>query len=561
MEEPKTEDPSTASHTTKPVVSSKSVNYIPAAPVLSRHSVPSTLSDANNIPLERSPESSPATRNVVFDADGVQQRRQTYKERAKAFYEAVYADTLIDFQKLIALSANGIPDYPGLRQLYWRILLGYLPANREEWTEWLDSHRTLYSTWVRELMVDPRLEEEYKDRNNDLSQSDHPLNTSQTSKWKEYFKDAEMMHEIDKDVRRTFPHLHFFNYDEGKGSTEHYQCLRRILFIYAKLNPGLGYVQGMNELLGPIYYIFAIDPDDTFRVYAEQDAFYCFKNLMSEVMNNFIKSLDKTGVGINAWVSRLNALLKLKDYSLWQNLEDKGLKPQFYSFRWLTLLLSQEFELPDVLTLWDCLFADPNRFDLLLYCCLAMLICVRDQLFEGDFADNLKLLQKYPPIDVHHLLHVAKELDNGLVISTEDKPHDPLKHRRAPKDVDFIENMLRRILLPNAKRMKRKTSLGFAAKTGPDVNPLSVPDAETRSIVTEAQQPASESAASSSTPEEMLLSVSGSHSLSKKKESLFGDMSGLDSVDDSEDEDVFLMIQQEPEPQTEQEKLLQSLIS
>jgi hypothetical protein len=40
-------------------------------------------------------------------------------------------------------------------------------------------------------------------------------------------------------------------------------------------------------------------------------------------------------------MARLNELLKRKHPGLWQNLEDKQLDPQFYSFRWLTLLLSQ----------------------------------------------------------------------------------------------------------------------------------------------------------------------------------------------------------------------------
>ena len=33
----------------------------------------------------------------------------------------------------------------------------------------------------------------------------------------------------------------------------------RILFIYAKLNSGQGYVQGMNEIIGPLFYVFAND--------------------------------------------------------------------------------------------------------------------------------------------------------------------------------------------------------------------------------------------------------------------------------------------------------------
>ena len=41
--------------------------------------------------------------------------------------------------------------------------------------------------------------------------------------------------------------------------------VERILFIYAKLNPGTGYVQGMNELVGPLYYTLASDPNKEWR--------------------------------------------------------------------------------------------------------------------------------------------------------------------------------------------------------------------------------------------------------------------------------------------------------
>lgn len=45
----------------------------------------------------------------------------------------------------------------------------------------------------------------------------------------------------------------------------HWQIVARILFIYAKLNPGQGYVQGMNEIIGPIYYVFANDSKLSWR--------------------------------------------------------------------------------------------------------------------------------------------------------------------------------------------------------------------------------------------------------------------------------------------------------
>ncbi|ETE64822.1 hypothetical protein L345_09408, partial [Ophiophagus hannah] len=81
--------------------------------------------------------------------------------------------------------------------------------------------------------------------------------------------------------------------------------------------------------------------------------------------------------------------------------QEQNIKPQFFAFRWLTLLLSQEFLLPDVIRIWDSLFADDSRFDFLLLVCCAMLTLIRDQLLEGDFTVNMRLLQEMsykPPL-------------------------------------------------------------------------------------------------------------------------------------------------------------------
>lgn len=60
-----------------------------------------------------------------------------------------------------------------------------------------------------------------------------------------------------------------------EGQEAHWEIVQRILFLYAKLNPGQGYVQGMNEIIGPIYYVFASDPNishrgNTFGSYTSQ---------------------------------------------------------------------------------------------------------------------------------------------------------------------------------------------------------------------------------------------------------------------------------------------------
>ena len=67
--------------------------------------------------------------------------------------------------------------------------------------------------------------------------------------------------------------------------------MKRALFVFAKLNRGLRYVQGMNELLAPIYYQFRNDTHEDNKKYAEADSFYCFLDLISEFRDHFCQQL------------------------------------------------------------------------------------------------------------------------------------------------------------------------------------------------------------------------------------------------------------------------------
>ncbi|KAH6596201.1 hypothetical protein BASA50_005242 [Batrachochytrium salamandrivorans] len=250
----------------------------------------------------------------------------------------------------------------------------------------------------------------------------------------------------------------------------HWECTERILYIYAKLNPGIGYVQGMNEILGPLYYIMASDPNEESRAHAEADSFFLFTALMSEFRDHFIRHLDnvteraskvsacsassldsaslaahqvsehtqETGIGES--MNRLWRLLHQVDPELHKNLNQKKLEPVFFSFRWLSVLFTQEFSLPDIIRVWDALFADiclditlnnqanlahaesmimldsptneelkerPNKFEFLIEFACAMITGVRTELLGASFNDSLKLLQSYPAVDVESIISKA----------------------------------------------------------------------------------------------------------------------------------------------------------
>ena len=69
------------------------------------------------------------------------------------------------------------------------------------------------------------------------------------------------------------------------------QAIKRALLVYAKLNPGIKYIQGMNEIYAPIYYHFATDTNKDAAEHAEADAFFCFVELISEFRDNFCQRL------------------------------------------------------------------------------------------------------------------------------------------------------------------------------------------------------------------------------------------------------------------------------
>lgn len=77
--------------------------------------------------------------------------------------------------------------------------------------------------------------------------------------------------------------------------------LHRVLFIYAKLNPGIKYVQGMNEVLAVLYYNYLTNEGDDRIVskrHLESDLFFSFTCLMVELKDGFLRELDKEKTGI-----------------------------------------------------------------------------------------------------------------------------------------------------------------------------------------------------------------------------------------------------------------------
>ncbi|XP_057485552.1 uncharacterized protein LOC130771874 isoform X1 [Actinidia eriantha] len=335
----------------------------------------------------------------------------------------------INLEKLQRIASSGLLDGGGLRATAWKLLLGYLPASRDLWEKELAENRLKYAKLKEELLLSPsefsRRNGEVSDTNKQcadsdvdgplerhtVSDEDHPLKIGKASVWHQFFQFNEIADQIDRDLQRTHPDMKFFS-GESSPSRKNREAMRNILLLFAKLNPEIRYVQGMNEVLAPIYYIFSTDTNEQNAANAEADSFSCFVRLLSDSVDHFCQQLDNSSVGIHSTLSRLSELLKANDEELWRHLEfTTKVNPQFYAFRWITLLLTQEFDFQPVLRIWDTLLSNPFGVqEMLLRVCCAMLLCAKSRLLSGDFIANLKLLQHYPEINIEHLLCVAKDI-------------------------------------------------------------------------------------------------------------------------------------------------------
>ncbi|OKP14827.1 TBC1 domain family member 5 [Penicillium subrubescens] len=123
-------------------------------------------------------------------------------------------------------------------------------VEREQWSQKLAESRDAYSALRAHFL-------KYVEHPDDLESTVDPLADDEESPWQTLRNDEKLRAEIVQDVDRCLQENFFFQEPSTK------QKLTDVLFVYSKLNPDVGYRQGMHELLAPILWV--IDRDSVER--------------------------------------------------------------------------------------------------------------------------------------------------------------------------------------------------------------------------------------------------------------------------------------------------------
>ena len=343
----------------------------------------------------------------------------------------------MDRTELIKLIERGLPDdLPELRSLIWKINLGYLSSDWNQWNRYLESKRIAYKKYRENIykILEKELEllKDYdkmtKEEKNEMDKKTHKL----------------ILEQICKDTNRTHTEMNFFikPVDNKTVFTEkeiieltekkrnctlknindtykinivltHADVLSRILFMYSKFEPNISYVQGMNELLAPIYYVFSFDRENDESIDdVEADSFWCFFNLMYILKDLFDKNKDKKQNGIKSKANKLKKMLKVVDKHLSEYLDKLKFDFSIFAFRWISLMFSQDFDMLDILRIWDYLLSNENKYENCYYFCLAIILMKKDNLIKNTIYGIYENLQNLKDLEIENIIFNANYIKN-----------------------------------------------------------------------------------------------------------------------------------------------------
>ncbi|KAF9988487.1 hypothetical protein BGZ65_002973 [Modicella reniformis] len=326
----------------------------------------------------------------------------------------------------------------GIRSVCWKVYLSCLPSLEiSTWPLAINTERERYVELRRKYIraigsdngPDPDLE------------VNNPLSLAEDSPWQQFFMDSELRKIIKQDVERTLPDIDYFRLEKVQ------EQLNDILFIYCKINHDVSYRQGMHELVAHVLWVVSsesldvntesstmtVDPTlDIMKCvldpnYVEHDTFALFSNIMKhakpwyEFSDEATPSKRRPKLNANhqpqlfgrsetpepppgkqtpviEWSMKIFHHLERIDNELFLHLKSHDIQPQLFGIRWFRLLFGREFPMDDVLILWDGIFAKDPGLEICIFIGLAMLLQIRDDLLEQDFAGCLHKLMRYPSV-------------------------------------------------------------------------------------------------------------------------------------------------------------------
>ncbi|KAL8723239.1 MAG: hypothetical protein Q9225_000429 [Loekoesia sp. 1 TL-2023] len=153
--------------------------------------------------------------------------------------------------------------------------------------------------------------------------------------------------------------------------------------------PGI-YVQGMNVLCAPFLY----------AARSEAEAFVAFHMFVTRECPGYVRgAMD----GVHKGLALVDKCLAIVDPKLSTYLQSKHMKAELYAFASVLTMCACTPPLPEVLQIWDFLFAYGPHLNILCIC--AQLVIMRETLLTSP--SPTKLLRSFPPLQAKFIIEIT----------------------------------------------------------------------------------------------------------------------------------------------------------
>ena len=289
---------------------------------------------------------------------------------------------------------HGIPEsLPCLRPLIWKSLIGFFPLkDLSKWGKITIQKKSDYQKII----------EKYKYYPNEIKDEKHLV----------------IINQIDKDLPRTRFDVPFFEDKNINNEKEtNYDVLRRILFFYANEHGEVSYIQGMNEIIAIIFYIFSKDDNEFCKEYTESDSYYTFEILMEQIKEIFqMDDLNYSELFLTLQIKEIKKILKKMEPDLFNYFKKIGLEIDNFVMRWILVLFAHEFKIDKAVNFWDRLFTQQDKMKFICYISVAIIKSNKKNIMEMDaegvmeWAKQLQI--KMNEIDITNIVKSALEIQH-----------------------------------------------------------------------------------------------------------------------------------------------------
>ena len=196
-----------------------------------------------------------------------------------------------------------------------------------------------------------------------------------------------------KDLTRTFPKCTQFQDVQGQIQ------LKRVLLAFSRYDPNLGYVQGMNFIVGSLLYHAN-----------EEIAFWMFVTLIEEFELRDIYEPNLPGLYKHCFV--LDTMIKQHLPELFTHFQTHNILVEMYASDWIFCLFSNIVPLNLTSDFYDCFFL--QGWSYFYKFSLSMLGVFKDKLLEEDeFAGILSHIKFKTPEKNHGLFFAEDDSQDG----------------------------------------------------------------------------------------------------------------------------------------------------